>query len=946
MKKILTLLLALSLIFGLFAGMAGTVSADDYYGDKYIAWDNGDGTCTISYYSEYADATEIYVPKYVNGMRVAALADRCFEGFYNLETLILPEHLSYISAYAFQGCGKLKSVTLPASVTELNPEAFNGSALREINVSSGSSAFCSVNGVLFSKDKKTLLRYPCGNEAKSYTIPSGVKAIADYAFYGCENLTSITIPDGVISIGNNAFEYCWDLSSVNIPDSVVSIENYAFLNSGIENGIPFVLSKNVSYVGIQALTSAVSITVSSENPYFTSENGVLFSKDMSKLIQYPEHSAARSYEIPSTVTEICPAAFDETFNLQSVSIPDSVVSIGEAAFYGSGLRSVVIPHGVREIQNYTFSDCNKLSQVLLPDNLTTINMSAFSWCSSLQDITLPDSVQTIGDAAFSYCESLTKMTLPFGIMHISYDLFSGCTSLTTLVIPASVGVIYPWAFHECAALSSVEFTGTAEQWNAMHIYINEDEESVIKTLPIQFTGIGYEDNLFSYVEDGRCGKVMLSTLSDTGKSRSLLEIPEEVDGKPIEMIAAYAFAKANVREVVLPEGIKTLGDDAFVYCYNLKNVTLPSTLTLIGDGAFNNCRSLQSITIPDGITELPSSLFIECVSLMDVTLPENLTSMRDSVFFDCYSLKSINLPDQLTYIPNCTFTGCESLTSVDLPENLKAIGSEAFWHCNSLENITLPDGIETINSRAFDECINLNWIYIPDSVSYLGNDIFWGCNNLKSIFYEGSYTQWKAIEDIEYALYDCNAMVYYDCNPVVGKFMDVKASDWFKDSVAYVYENELMNGTSDMLFTPSGSLTRGQLVTILYRVAGEPAVETPADFSDVASGRYYSNAVAWAAANSIVTGYNDGTFKPDNKITREQIATILYRYEGTPEVTGTLDFPDAEKVSTYAKDAMTWAVSEGLITGIKSNGVTTLAPKNTATRAQIATIIMRYLEAE
>ncbi len=1013
MKKLLSILLTLSLVFALFAGMTGTASAEDYYGDKYYAWDNGDGTCTISYYYEYSDATEIYVPKYVNGMRVAALAAWCFDGFYQLETLILPEHLSYIGSYAFAGCENLKSIRIPASVTALDPEAFSGSSLNDIHVSSSNRTFCSVDGVVFSKDKRTLFNYPPAKEAENYTVPSGVKRIGDFAFRNAWYLTSVKIPDGVVSIGDSAFCYCyglasvnlpdsltecgswifeecvslqnvtipkgmtaippymfyscglssisipnnivsigegafegcWNLTSVNIPDSVVSIGDYAFLGYYGENGIRFVLSPNVSNIGIQALSSASSITVSSENPYFASENGVLFSKDMTKLIQYPPRATTRSYAIPSTVTEIAEVAFMGAFNLQSVSMPDSVVSIGEAAFYNSAITSIVIPQGVQKIPASAFTECYNLARVLLPDNLTAIGTDAFASCYGLQNISLPDSVQTLGEGAFCWCESLTKMEIPFGVTQINGSLFYGCTSLTSLVLPSSIKEIYPWAFGGCNALSSIEFTGTKKQWDAMFIYNDWDEPSILETIPVTFTGTNYYDDLFNYVKDGKCGKIMINSLTDTGSRRSLLEIPAELNGKPIELIGSYAFSESSVREAVIPEGIKVLGSDVFNYCYVLKKVTLPSTLTSIGEGAFYHCEALQSITIPEGITELPQALFCECYNLEDVTLPESLTSMRYSVFYNCYNLESINLPDQLTNIEEYTFAFCERLTSVDFPENLETIGYEAFWGCTALESVTLPDGINIISDWAFDECRNLNWIYIPESLSYLGYNVFWGCENLKSIFYEGSHTQWKAIENRENALYDCNATVYYDCNPVVGSFMDVKASDWFKDAVAYAYENELMNGTSDMLFNPSGSLTRGQLVTILYRVAGEPAIEAPADFSDVPTGKYFSNAVAWAAENGIVNGYNDGTFKPDNKITREQIATILYRYKNPPEVAGTLDFPDAEKVGTYARDAMTWAVSEGLITGIKSNGVTTLAPKNTATRAQIATIIMRYLEA-
>ncbi len=171
-----------------------------------------------------------------------------------------------------------------------------------------------------------------------------------------------------------------------------------------------------------------------------------------------------------------------------------------------------------------------------------------------------------------------------------------------------------------------------------------------------------------------------------------------------------------------------------------------------------------------------------------------------------------------------------------------------------------------------------------------------------------------------------------------------KPGSWAHAGIVYCIENGLMNGMSKTLFKPNGTVTRGQLVTILYRIANEPAFTADVTFTDVEAGRYYTNAVKWAAENDIVNGYIDGTFKPEAPISREQIATILYRYAGKPAVTGTLDFPDANLAGNYAKDALVWATQEGLITGVKTVNDTILDPKANATRAQIATIIMRYLE--
>ncbi len=171
-----------------------------------------------------------------------------------------------------------------------------------------------------------------------------------------------------------------------------------------------------------------------------------------------------------------------------------------------------------------------------------------------------------------------------------------------------------------------------------------------------------------------------------------------------------------------------------------------------------------------------------------------------------------------------------------------------------------------------------------------------------------------------------------------------KPDSWAHGGIDFCIENGFMNGMSDTLFVPNGTVTRGQLVTILYRIAGKPAASKEIAFTDVEYGRYYTEAVQWAAENGMVNGYNDGTFRPDVEISREQIATILYRYAGSPDVTGTLDFPDSGQAGNYAKDALLWATQNELITGVKTMDSTILAPKANATRAQIATIIMRYMQ--
>ena len=180
----------------------------------------------------------------------------------------------------------------------------------------------------------------------------------------------------------------------------------------------------------------------------------------------------------------------------------------------------------------------------------------------------------------------------------------------------------------------------------------------------------------------------------------------------------------------------------------------------------------------------------------------------------------------------------------------------------------------------------------------------------------------------------------------IAGFTDVLTTDWFADAVQYAVDNGMMNGTSETTFRPNGTTTRGMIVTILYRLEKEPAVDNGAGFADVAADQYYADAVAWASANDIVTGYSEEKFGPDDSITREQFAAILYRYAQYKkiDVTATADlsgYADAAQISAYAETAMKWANGEGLITGVTD---TMLKPAGNATRAQAATILMRFCE--
>ena len=189
-------------------------------------------------------------------------------------------------------------------------------------------------------------------------------------------------------------------------------------------------------------------------------------------------------------------------------------------------------------------------------------------------------------------------------------------------------------------------------------------------------------------------------------------------------------------------------------------------------------------------------------------------------------------------------------------------------------------------------------------------------------------------------LLSCAAAVSASAKDPTENFTDVKASAWYHDAVAFVCERGIMGGMSETTFAPAQNMTRAQFVTVIYRMAGSPAVKGSVPFADVSDNHWARNAIIWASNKGIIEGYDANTFGPEDSITRAQMVSMLYRYEGSPRVWGNLNgYKDASSVPDYAVKALVWATNKGVVEGYKDG---TIGPNNTATRGQMATIIARY----
>ena len=691
-------------------------------------------------------------------------------------------------------------------------------------------------------------------------------------------IKSVIICDGVTSIGDNAFRNCATLTSVTITDSVEIISYGAFS-------------------GCTALTSIV---------------------------------------IPDSVTSIGAYAFYDTayYNDDSNWTDDVLYIANHLIEARDSLAGVYyVKTGTKTITDDAFEDCTGLTNLTIPNSVTSIGEFAFHNCTGLTSIAIPDSVTSIDFAAFAKCTGLTSITIGNGVTSIGVSVFSGCTGLTSITIPGSVTSIDAYAFSGCTGLMSI-------------------------TIPDSVTGINRStfDNTGYYNDE-------------TNWTDGVLYIGKYLIVARNSLAGAYSVSS----------GTKTIAEYAFYDCTGLTSVTIPDSVTIIGDGAFNDCTGLTSVMIGSGVTSIGNHSFNGCTGLTNVTIPGSVTSISEFAFRTCTSLKSITIPDSVTEIGRGAFENCTALTSIAIPDSVTSIGDWAFYDCSSLTSVTIGNGVTSIGWYAFYGCTELMDVY------YLGTAAEWSAITIDSnneclinanihfgsapaCEHDHAHPEHKDATCTEPG-YD--RMICDDCGEVISEkilpalghsfkdsvctrcgakehepvsFNDVSPNAWYYGAVDYAVSNGLMNGVGGGNFAPDSPMTRAMLVTVLWRYEGEPK-EGKNTFTDVPDGQWYTQAVAWAAANGIVGGVGNGKFDPNGNITREQMAAILFRYAEKKgfDTTARGDlskFPDAGKVSSWAKDAIAWAVAEGIIGG--SDGK--LLPQGNATRAQVSTILMRFIE--
>ena len=319
------------------------------------------------------------------------------------------------------------------------------------------------------------------------TVPSTlggypVTSIGEYCFFGFDDITSLTIGNTVKSIGEFAFGNCDKLENIVIGENVVIIGNYSLTDC--PNLKSVIIPKNVGFVGDEVFFGCKTLTtidVLENNEYYSSQDGILFNKDKTKLMRYPEGIKNVDYIVPEGVETIGNSAFHQCEFLKSVTLPSSIVNLENSAFgWCHNLTTVNIPDGIKKIGDFSFYDCNSLNNINLGNHVEYIGDETFSYCVSLKNITIPNTVESIGKCAFMYCRGLSSITIPDNVKSIGADAFLYCDAIEAVILPSNILSIGIGAFDACEKLNNVFYTGSSSNRKNISIGIyNEMLENAV-----------------------------------------------------------------------------------------------------------------------------------------------------------------------------------------------------------------------------------------------------------------------------------------------------------------------------------------------------------------------------------------------------------------------------------------------------------------------------------
>ena len=695
------------------------------------------------------------------------------------EVVVIPESVSQISNWVFRDNETVKKVILGAQVLYISSWGFDGpNQIEEYEVSPENPRFCSIDGVLFSKDGKKLIAFPCGRGGE-YEIPEGTEEIGAYAFQKNDNLTAVDFPESLCVVGAGAFLKCNNIPSFFLPENVVDVDASSSFG------------KNVAF-----------IDVSPNNKKFTTLDGILYGGKF-KTVHYCPPCKEGEVTLPKTVTGINASAFEHCAKLTAIQIPDAVTKIGAMAFFG----------------------CTGLTELKLPAKLTTIGSSAFCRCTALREITVPAGVTLLAEGTFEECRALESATLPEGLTAIAGKAFHECDSLKSIVVPPIVSklggdvfpdttaVICPMELFKRLSNPTKESTGMkyledAELFSeklaeAVVAYIKKNKSVFLAKIvesgnaPALEALLGVVGATKAVVEECKnllaehenpelsavlqnsgskkatptkkekapapkeapaaeeTGKVILSaqeakklfrytetpvgvTINGYKGKDSVVVIPDQIGEYPVICIKKQAFnGNETMEEVVLPDSIQKI-ENAFGSCSNLKKINLPKSLVELGLTAFRGCEKLQRTEIPASLKKVGEETFSKCPAFAD----ENGFVIVCKVLYGYYgNAETVVVPDNVEMISHFAFAENSTLKEIVLPKKLKKIGYMAFQNCTALETLTLPSSLTAMLDNAFAGCVNLTEVTVSSNMRYLDVGVFSSCPKLSKMRIAGASTE-------------------------------------------------------------------------------------------------------------------------------------------------------------------------------------------------------------